>query len=69
MATPKSQKKKKSAPAKKAVRKAKTPKIKKKITKVPKKKLFKKLVKPSAKLKNLSKPLRQRVRLPPPERC
>jgi len=40
MATPKSQKKKKSAPAKKAVRKPKAPKIKKKITKVPKKKLF-----------------------------
>jgi DnaK suppressor protein len=51
MATLKSQKKKKSAQAKKPVPKPKTPKIKKKITKVPKKKLLKKLVKSSAKPK------------------
>ncbi len=56
MATLKSQKKKKSAPAKKRVPKLKTPKIKKKITKVPKKKLFKKLVKPLAKPKEAVKP-------------
>ena len=55
MATPKSQKKKKSAPARKPVPKPKTPKIKKKITKVPKKKMFKKPVKPLAKSKELGK--------------
>ncbi len=55
MATPKSQKKKKSVPAKKRVPKAKISNIKKKITKVPEKKLLKKPVKPLAKPKKPGK--------------
>ena len=51
MATLKSQKKKKSAPAKKRVPKPKTPKIRRKITKVPKKKFLKKPIKSLAKPK------------------
>jgi DnaK suppressor protein len=51
MATVKSQKKKKSAPAKKRVPKPTTPKIRRKITKVPKKKLLKKPIKSLAKPK------------------
>ncbi|MGD0626578.1 MAG: TraR/DksA family transcriptional regulator [Thermodesulfobacteriota bacterium] len=51
MATLKSQKKKKSAPAKKRVPKPKTPKIRRKITKVPKKKMLKKPIKSLAKPK------------------
>jgi DnaK suppressor protein len=51
MATLKSQKKKKSTPAKKRVPKPKTPKIGRKITKVPKKKMLKKPIKSLAKPK------------------
>ena len=51
MATLKSQKKKKSAPAKEPIPKPKTPKMKRKITRVPKKKLLKKPIKSSAKPK------------------